>query len=106
MRIDLTFVDSVDIFLQVADLPPVTDEQFREKVLAYKAQTEAQAKEDEENSSLYCACCKKNLKSKNAYDNHIISKKHKEMEKQESQPKKGPKQPRKVKVYITSDNFF
>ena len=86
----------LDFFFQVAELPPVTDEQFREKVLAYKSQTEAQAKEDD--SSLYCTCCKKKLKSKAAFENHVASKKHKEMENQDPLERKGPKNPRKVVI--------
>ncbi|EYB86217.1 hypothetical protein Y032_0283g1324 [Ancylostoma ceylanicum] len=77
---------------QVAELPPVTDEQFREKVIAFRNEREAQKKEEEEVSSLYCATCRKKLKSKNAMADHIASKKHKEMEAREP---KGPRQPRK-----------
>ncbi|KHJ80273.1 zinc finger, C2H2 type [Oesophagostomum dentatum] len=77
---------------QVAELPPVTDEQFREKVIAFRNEREAQKKEQEEVSSLFCAICRKKLKSKNAMADHLASKKHKEMEERE---KKGPRQPRK-----------
>ncbi|VDM65418.1 unnamed protein product [Strongylus vulgaris] len=77
---------------QVAELPPVTDEQFREKVLAFRSEREAQKKEQEEASSLYCSVCRKKLKSRNAMADHIASKKHKEMEEKEP---KGPRQPRK-----------
>ncbi|CAJ0596933.1 unnamed protein product [Cylicocyclus nassatus] len=77
---------------QVAELPPVTDEQFREKVIAFRNEREAQKKEQEDESLLYCSVCRKKLKSKNALADHIASKKHKEMEEREP---KGPRQPRK-----------
>ncbi|VDO60949.1 unnamed protein product [Heligmosomoides polygyrus] len=53
-----------------------------------------QTQKDEENdaNALYCATCRKKLKSKNALVDHLASKKHKEME---TRKPKGPKQPRK-----------
>ncbi|KAJ1345608.1 hypothetical protein KIN20_000182 [Parelaphostrongylus tenuis] len=77
---------------QVSDLPPVTNEQFRDKVLAYRAEQEALKKEEDELASLYCSTCRKKLKSRNALIDHLASKKHKEME---LKGPKGPRQPRK-----------
>lgn len=77
---------------QVSDLPPVTDEQFRDKVLTYRAEKEALQKEEDELSSLYCFTCRKKMKSRNALKDHLASKKHKEME---TKGPKGPRQPRK-----------
>uniref|UniRef100_A0A1I7XJU7 C2H2-type domain-containing protein n=1 Tax=Heterorhabditis bacteriophora TaxID=37862 RepID=A0A1I7XJU7_HETBA len=51
-----------------------------------------QSEQIEESISLFCSTCRKQMKSKNAFNNHIISKKHKEME---NRDKKGPKQPKK-----------
>ncbi|WKY01525.1 hypothetical protein Q1695_015491 [Nippostrongylus brasiliensis] len=77
---------------QVTELPPVTAEQFREKVLAYRSEKETLKKEEEDETALYCATCRKKLKSKNALTDHLASKKHKEME---TRKPKGPKQPKK-----------
>lgn len=74
---------------QVSDLPPITAEQFRNKILAYSTEKEAQKKEEEDVAALYCAACRKKVKSRNALADHIASKKHKEKEKDTP---KGPKQ--------------
>ncbi|KAK6013632.1 zinc finger, C2H2 type, partial [Ostertagia ostertagi] len=76
----------------VSELPPVTAEQFRDKVLTFRSEQEALKKEEEDSTALYCATCRKKLKSKNALADHMASKKHKEMETREP---KGPRQPRK-----------
>ncbi|KJH42721.1 zinc finger, C2H2 type [Dictyocaulus viviparus] len=65
---------------QVSELPPVTEEQFCEKVLAYQAEKEALEKEEYDISTLYCSICRKKLKSRNSFKDHVASKKHKEME--------------------------
>lgn len=59
---------------KVAELPPVTVEEFQRRVIAQRS------KVDEENQSqnLICKVCKKNFSTKNQYDNHLLSKKHKE----------------------------
>ncbi|CAI4229695.1 unnamed protein product [Auanema sp. JU1783] len=62
---------------QVAELPPVTAEQFREKVLSFQQEKELSKTTEED---FYCKVCSKLLKSKNAFENHIASKKHKEQE--------------------------
>ncbi|VDO40637.1 unnamed protein product [Haemonchus placei] len=78
---------------QVSELPPVTAEQFREKVLTYRNEQEVLKKEEEDTAALYCATCRKKLKSRNALADHMASKKHKEME---TRAPKGPRQPRKL----------
>ncbi|KAK6024111.1 zinc finger, C2H2 type [Ostertagia ostertagi] len=70
----------------------ITAEQFRDKVLTFRSEQEALKKEEEDSTALYCATCRKKLKSKNALADHMASKKHKEMETREP---KGPRQPRK-----------
>ncbi|XP_074659191.1 cytoplasmic 60S subunit biogenesis factor ZNF622-like isoform X2 [Tubulanus polymorphus] len=62
---------------KVADLPPVTAENFQQRVLAQKKQE----KEDEcEVKTGYCALCRKHFGSRNSYANHLTSKKHRELE--------------------------
>ncbi|KAL7039324.1 hypothetical protein ACKWTF_009865 [Chironomus riparius] len=59
---------------KVSELPPLTAEEFQDRVLeARKSDLEAQKDE-----SLYCKACKKFFKTKNAHDNHLNSKKHKD----------------------------
>ncbi len=59
---------------KVAELPPVTAENFQQRVLAQRAATaELEAKQSE-----FCDICKKLFTTKNSYDSHIRSRKHKE----------------------------
>ena len=62
---------------KVAEMPPVTAEVFREKVLAQKAESNAQA---EEKNSKHCDVCNKFFSSENAFTNHLHSKKHQEQQ--------------------------
>ena len=63
---------------RIASLPPVTLENFNEKVLAAKAtSTEAAAKASFEKT---CHPCQKTFFSENSYQNHIKSSKHKQRE--------------------------
>ncbi|ELU13958.1 hypothetical protein CAPTEDRAFT_174182 [Capitella teleta] len=60
---------------KVADLPPVTAENFQTRVLAQKAQVAEQAVP----TTVKCAACSKQFSSQNAHANHLNSKKHKEL---------------------------
>jgi pre-60S factor REI1 len=55
---------------KVIELPPVTAEQFAQKI----------TKHVEEQQITYCLNCKKSFASENSYKNHLNSKKHKELE--------------------------
>ncbi|XP_058129304.1 cytoplasmic 60S subunit biogenesis factor ZNF622 [Anopheles ziemanni] len=59
---------------KLAELPPVTIEEFEKRVNQQKSD-DAAAQEDQ---SVYCKACRKVFKSKNAHDNHLDSKKHQE----------------------------
>lgn len=61
---------------KVADLPPVTSEEFQRRVLTQKA-SDAEQNQDK---SRYCKFCRKSFTNEKAYDNHLNSKKHKENE--------------------------
>ena len=61
---------------KVAELPPVTAENFKQKVLIQRA---ADAKTRERHSH-YCEACRKPFSSDKSYDSHLRSKKHKERE--------------------------
>ncbi|KAI7809843.1 cytoplasmic 60S subunit biogenesis factor ZNF622 [Triplophysa rosa] len=65
---------------KVADMPPVTAENFQERVLAQRAALEQQSQASG-HSSTYCATCNKKFSSDNAYTNHIQSNKHQQTEK-------------------------
>jgi pre-60S factor REI1 len=78
---------------KVAQLAPVTAEQFAEKLLAQRAQLEeerAQAAFSDE-----CLLCGKKFSSENAYAQHLRSKKHKETELRVAQGKQAPAKFRK-----------
>ena len=60
----------------MAELPPVTAETFKQKVLTQRA---ADAKARERHSH-YCEACRKAFASDKSYESHLRSKKHKERE--------------------------
>ncbi|KAJ6661419.1 hypothetical protein lerEdw1_015048 [Lerista edwardsae] len=62
---------------KVADMPPVTAENFQERVLAQRAGLEEQKKP----TATYCAACSKRFSNFSAYENHLKSKRHLELEK-------------------------
>ncbi|XP_030302141.1 zinc finger protein 622 [Calypte anna] len=62
---------------KVAEMPPVTAENFEERVLAQRAVAEEQNKI----TATYCTVCSKRFSTFNAYENHLKSKKHLELEK-------------------------
>ena len=63
---------------KVAEMPPVTAEVFQQKVLAQKAEVEAQ--QQSKTKSQHCQLCNKTFSSENAFSNHLSSKKHKDVE--------------------------
>lgn len=60
---------------KVADLGPVTAEVFQDKVLSQRAKLE----EEQKTQSMVCQLCSKHFSTENAYQNHIQSKKHREL---------------------------
>ncbi|XP_028659635.1 cytoplasmic 60S subunit biogenesis factor ZNF622 [Erpetoichthys calabaricus] len=65
---------------KVADMPPVTSENFKERVLAQKAAVEKQSQGTEE----HCFTCGKKFSTTNAFENHLKSRKHQDAEKKAS----------------------
>ncbi|CAJ1072949.1 zinc finger protein 622 isoform X3 [Xyrichtys novacula] len=65
---------------KVADMPPVTADNFQERVLAQRAATEQQLSDAAATEG--CAVCNKKFSSANAYQNHLQSHKHQQAEKQ------------------------
>ncbi|KAJ3085884.1 hypothetical protein HK102_013722, partial [Quaeritorhiza haematococci] len=63
---------------KVVDLPPVTAENFAQRVQTQQAANQAAVERSE--SVFECAACSKSYSSQNAYSNHLQSKKHKENE--------------------------
>lgn len=59
---------------KVAELPPVTSEEFQRRVLTQRTNDEI----DSQDKSVYCNVCRKSYGNQNAYENHLNSKKHKE----------------------------
>jgi pre-60S factor REI1 len=57
---------------KVANLPPITAENFQERVTAQKKADD----EKDVDTSCYCKACSKHFSSSNAYQNHVRSKKH------------------------------
>ncbi|XP_077125816.1 cytoplasmic 60S subunit biogenesis factor ZNF622 [Ranitomeya variabilis] len=62
---------------KVADMPPVTADNFQERVLSQRALVEEQSKE----TATYCTVCSKRFSTFNAYENHLKSRKHLDLEK-------------------------
>uniref|UniRef100_A0A672FTA8 Cytoplasmic 60S subunit biogenesis factor ZNF622 n=1 Tax=Salarias fasciatus TaxID=181472 RepID=A0A672FTA8_SALFA len=65
---------------KVADMPPVTAENFQERVLAQRAAAEKQLSDAATVEG--CSACNKKFSSVNAYQNHLQSHKHQQAEKQ------------------------
>jgi len=61
---------------RVSQLPPVTAEEFSERVLLIKRETENKLEEDQ--TVTYCNACRKQFSNQKSHDNHLNSKKHKE----------------------------
>ncbi|XP_015436306.1 PREDICTED: zinc finger protein 622 [Dufourea novaeangliae] len=59
---------------KVAELPPVTVEEFQKRVIAQRNKDDKQREEETTN----CKICRKNFNTRNQYENHLLSKKHKE----------------------------
>ena len=59
---------------KVAELPPITVEEFQKRVIAQRNKDDKQR----EGETLSCKICKKNFNTQNQYENHLSSKKHKE----------------------------
>ncbi|KAB5579823.1 hypothetical protein PHYPO_G00199360 [Pangasianodon hypophthalmus] len=64
---------------KVANMPPVTAENFQERVLAQRAAAEQQLADT--HSLATCTTCNKKFSSANAYNNHLQSHKHLQAEK-------------------------
>lgn len=58
----------------MSELPPVTAEEFQNRVFQARSADE----ESQKDESLFCKACKKFFKTKNAHDNHLNGKKHKD----------------------------
>ncbi|XP_028833385.1 zinc finger protein 622 isoform X2 [Denticeps clupeoides] len=65
---------------KVADMPPVTAENFQERVLAQRAAAEMEQGQAQSGGQT-CATCNKRFSSSNAYTNHLQSNKHQQAEK-------------------------
>lgn len=86
---------------KVAEMPPVTAEVFQQKVLAQKAEVEAQ--QQSKTKSPHCQLCNKTFSSENAFSNHLSSKKHKDVE--ANKANKAKKQESLITESQFSNNF-
>lgn len=59
---------------KVAELPPVSVEEFQKRVIAQRNKDDKEREEE----TMSCKVCRKNFNTKNQYENHLLSKKHKE----------------------------
>lgn len=59
---------------RVAELPPVTAEEFQKRVIQQRAADEQAL----QTTTLYCSACRKQFNTDQSYGNHLNSKKHKE----------------------------
>lgn len=62
-----------NLLRKVVQLPSVTAEEFKKRVISQRQEDEKSGKED-----MYCKACRKHFNTRNQYDNHLSSKKHKE----------------------------
>lgn len=59
---------------KVAELPPVSVEEFQKRVIAQRTKDDKEREEE----MISCKTCKKNFNTRNQCENHLLSKKHKE----------------------------
>lgn len=59
---------------KVAELPPASMEEFQKRVIAQRTKGNG----EKEEGTISCKICKKNFNTRNQYENHLLSKKHKE----------------------------
>ena len=59
---------------KVAELPPVSVEEFQKRVIAQRTKDDKEREEE----LISCKMCKKSFSTRNQYENHLLSKKHKE----------------------------
>lgn len=59
---------------KVAELPPVAVEDFQKRVIAQRNKDDKEREEE----AMICKACRKNFNTRNQYENHLLSKKHKE----------------------------
>ncbi|KAH3721520.1 hypothetical protein DPMN_064449, partial [Dreissena polymorpha] len=85
---------------KVADLPPVSADNFKQKVLTVQ---QSQGDGDTKQSQ-GCTACGKHFSSQNALQNHLNSKKHKEIEAQRNTTKEKEENKQKSKQPITTEN--
>lgn len=65
---------------KVASIPPLTIEEFEQRAKEHREQAENAGRDE----SVYCKCCSKLFNTKNSYNNHLNSKKHKLAEEKSS----------------------
>ncbi|CAG9765432.1 unnamed protein product [Ceutorhynchus assimilis] len=88
---------------KVAELPPVTSEEFQIRVLN---QREADGKALQP-QNVYCEICRKSFGNSNAFTNHLNSKKHKENEKSfVQQPDLSNKDSKQIEELDSDDSEF
>ncbi|KAI9498312.1 C2H2 type zinc-finger-domain-containing protein [Zychaea mexicana] len=83
---------------KVADLPPVSKDQFERKAEVVKESEKVEVKTEPFKG--HCGACKKTFGTKNSYDSHIRSKKHKEAE-----AKQAARQERTTPVVINNNEI-
>ncbi|XP_033193942.1 cytoplasmic 60S subunit biogenesis factor ZNF622 [Bombus vancouverensis nearcticus] len=59
---------------KVAELPPASVEEFQKRVITQRTK----GYKEKEEGTISCKICKKNFNTRNQYENHLLSKKHKE----------------------------
>ncbi|KAG0057148.1 hypothetical protein BGZ89_001926 [Linnemannia elongata] len=88
---------------KMVELPPVSADMFAQKVTGKFIQLHKQKDADDQaaaDDSSECKTCRKSYSSKNAYENHLASKKHKETE---AKLKANPRPVAKIEKPVKSD---
>lgn len=67
---------------KVAEMPPVSVENFQERVLSHRALAEAESRTGKRHN--HCELCRKHFSTDNAYQSHLRSRKHKEVTEERS----------------------
>ncbi|XP_045502469.1 zinc finger protein 622 [Colias croceus] len=86
---------------KVAGIPPVTLDEFELRAKEHREQVQNENCDE----SVYCKCCSKLFNTKNAYNNHLNSKKHKQAE-QNYVPNEKPIQKKEEEESQSDSNSF
>lgn len=87
---------------KVAEMLPVSAENFKERVLSHRALAEAESQTGKRHN--HCVLCRKHFSSDNAYQSHLRSKKHREVAEEQDRRTASERLEREVELAMNLAN--